>query len=122
MSPPKRRRGATEAEQQQPGEEGVGDVKERLTEVAVMHQEHVVEAEPERETTPTEGELTVQNGALDLPGGRRKQGNGRSRHPEQVAHAGEKTFSQRGLAGLGQVLQHQLGADALSTAPDQGNR
>ena len=33
-----------------------------------MHQEHVVEAEPERETTPTEGELTVQNGALDLPG------------------------------------------------------
>ena len=84
--------GTTEAEQQQPGEEGVGDVEERLTEVAVMHQEHVVEAEPERETTPTEGELTVQNGALDLPGGRRKQGNGRRRHPEQVAHAGKKAF------------------------------
>ena len=44
--------GATEAEQQQPGEEGVGDVNERLTEVAVMHQKHVVEAEPKRETTP----------------------------------------------------------------------
>ena len=87
-----------------------------------MHQEHVVEAEPKRETTPTEGELTVQNGALDLPGGRRKQGNGRRRHPEQVAHAGKETFPERGLAGLGQVLQHQLGADALSSAPDQGNR
>ena len=86
-----------------------------------MHQEHVVEAEPKRETTPTEGELTVQNRALDLPGGRRKQGNSR-RHSEQVAHAGEETFSQRRLTGLGQVLQHQLGADALSTAPDQGNR
>ena len=33
-----------------------------------MHQEHVVEAEPEREATSAEGELTVQNGALDLPG------------------------------------------------------
>ena len=86
-----------------------------------MHQEHVVEAEPERESTPTEGELAVQNRALDLPGGRCKQGDGCRRHPKQVAHAGEETFSQRRLAGLGQVLQHQLGADALSTTPDQGN-
>ena len=111
---------ATEAEQQQPGKEGVGDVEERFTEVAVMHQELVIEAELERETTPTEGELTVQNGALDLPGGRRKQCNGCRRHPEQIAHAGKKTFPERRLAGLGQVLQHQLGADAFSATPDQG--
>ena len=49
---PEAPQGATEAEKQQPGEEGLGDVEERLTEVAVIHQEHVVEAEPERETTP----------------------------------------------------------------------
>ena len=91
--------GATEAEQQQPGEEGVGDVEERLTEVAVMHQEHVVEAEPEREAAPTEGQLAVQNGALDLPSGRRKQRNGRRRHPEKIARAGEETFPERRLAG-----------------------
>ena len=63
--------GATEAEQQQPGEEGVGDEEERLTEVAVMHQEYVIEADPELETTTKEDELTMEKGALDLPSGRR---------------------------------------------------
>lgn len=57
-----------------------------------MHQEHVVETEPERETTSAEGNLTVENRALDLPSGRRKQRNGRRRHPKQIAHAGEETF------------------------------
>lgn len=47
----------TEVKQQQPGKEGVGDVEERLTEVAVMDQEHVVHVGPTRETNPTQGAL-----------------------------------------------------------------
>ena len=59
--PPEALKWATETEQQQRREEGLGDVEERLPEVAVMHQEHVVEAKPKGEATSTERELAVQD-------------------------------------------------------------
>ena len=113
---------AAEFEQQQPGEKGVGDVQEGFAEVAVMHQEHVVQAEPQGKAPTAEGELAIGRRSLDLTARRREQRNRRRRHPEEVANAGEKALTQRGIAGLGEVPQHEFGADALCTAPKQRDR
>ena len=52
-----------------------------------MDQEHVIEAEPEREATATERDLSIHHRPFDLTGECSEQGDRRCGHPKQVADA-----------------------------------